>query len=170
MKTKFPIIEFTLLALMAFIIAVSCSKPGTITKTVIRYDTITTVGYPIIEGDGFTEWEFGSETKDTVYMDKKCPVNDNKNWTQPCPPTVINARRIKNKVKDSYNYIGEINELKRSAQVKDSQIDSLNILMGKRSVGEQTNVGLKWYWLILIGIVIGVSGYQGIRSAITKKI
>lgn len=159
MKTKFPIIEFTLLALMAFLIAVSCGKPGTITKTVIRYDTITTAGYPIIEGDGFTEWEFGSETKDTVYIIKT---------VVPICPNITKIRKYK--VKDSYNYIGEINKLVRSNQVKDSKIDSLVMLTGKKPVGQQTNVGLKWYWLILIGIVIGVSGYQGIRSAITKKI
>lgn len=121
--------------------------------------------YPIIEGDGFVEWEFGSDPlqenykTDTFVTKAQCP---------PC--TTIVTKRFKNKVKDSYNYIGEINELKRSNQVKDSKIDSLVMLTGKKTVGGQTNVGLKWYWLILIGIVIGVSGYQGIRSAITKKI
>ena len=98
-----------------------------------------------------------TEVKDTVYIREQCK-----------PETVYVAKRIK--VKDSYNVDNsEVTRLKNAVLVRDSQIDSLNIQLGKKCIGEQTNNGHKWYILILLGIIIGVTGYQAIRSAITKK-
>jgi hypothetical protein len=92
--------------------------------------------------------------------------------TKPCPPaTIVYAPK---KVKKSNNRtiensFNEINDLKRAVQVKDSQIDSLTIQLGKKCVGQQTNNGTKWWVFVLLGMAIGISGYQGVRSAITKK-
>ncbi len=84
------------------------------------------------------------------------------------PETVYVAKRIK--VKDSYNVDNsDVTKLKNAVLIRDSQIDSLNVLLGKKCIGEQTNNGLKWWILVLLGIIIGTTGYQAIRSAITKK-
>lgn len=84
------------------------------------------------------------------------------------PETAYVAKRIK--VKDSYNVDNsEVTKLKNAVLIRDSQIDSLNILLGKKCIGEQTNNGHKWWIFVILGMIIGTTGYQAIRSAITKK-
>ncbi len=131
-----------------------------IRDTVSIRDTL----YDIQGGEAFYEYT----RIDSLYFKNDCPKAER---CPPCQPTtVINTRRNKDKIKNSYNYIGEINELKRSNQIKDSQIDSLNMQLGKKCTGNQTNNGSKWWVFVLLGMGIGVTGYQAIRSAITKKI
>jgi len=99
------------------------------------------------------------KTIDTIYI---------KEYIKQKPETIYVSKRIK--VKDSYNVDNsEVTKLKDAVLIRDSQIDSLTIQLGKKCVGQQTNNGTKWWIFVLLGMAIGVSGYQGIRSAITKK-
>ena len=100
-----------------------------------------------------------TEVSDTIYIREQIQCK---------PETIYVAKRIK--VKDSYNVDNsEITKLKTAVLVRDSQIDSLNIQLGKKCIGEQTNNGHKWWIFVILGMVIGTTGYQAIRSAITKK-
>lgn len=123
---------------------------------------------PIVENISYYSEGTEGETFESVVPEEVTP---------PCPPaeTIYVAKKVKirksNNVDNStQNSFNEINDLKRSVQVRDSQIDSLQILLGKKCKGEQTNNGTKWWVFVLLGMGIGVSGYQGIRSAITKKL
>jgi len=143
---------------VASLILVGCGRNSVPAKSVTVVDTIQTIDTlritEIQGGEAFYEYTVHDTIKEFIKT--------------PCPPQVVKARKYK--VKDSYNYIGEINELKRSNQIKDSKIDSLNMQLGKKCVGNQTNNGSKWWIFVLLGMGIGVTGYQAIRSAITKKI
>lgn len=157
MKTKFPVTELILLIII-FVLALlaGCKVPQSSVTNVVRYDTIRYHCDTLVQG-GEAMYEY--HTIDTLYVEVPCPEK-----------IVYITRKMKTKVKDSYNYIGEINTLKKSNQIKDSVIDSLNMQLGKKCVGTQTNNGSKWWIFVLLGMAIGIAGYQGIRSAITKKI
>lgn len=95
------------------------------------------------------------KTIETFLVDKECPI------------TVIH----KQKIKRSNNIDNSVTEkLKHSLLIKDSQIDSLNAVIAKKPIGQQTNNNQKWWVWLLIGIGVGGISYQGIRSAITKKL
>ena len=161
------IILFVIFVIILYLLT-GCKVPQKSTKPVVSlHDTVNVNhidSFYIEQGSGYIETE--KYYRDTLVM--PCPP------VNPCPPvTVINARKVKrsgntdNSIKNAYN---EINDLKRSVQIRDSQIDSLNIQLGKKCVGAQTNNGAKWYLWFFIGMACGGLSYQLIRTLITKKV
>lgn len=165
MKTKFPIYESILLIIILILCLMSgCKIPQ---KTEPKPQVIDTV-YTHKVDSFYLEQDGG-------YVEMETFVHDTVHNIVPCPPTtVINARRVRRSgnIDNSIslkNCFNENNNLKKSNQVFKSQVDSLTMITNKAK-GQETNNGTKWWVFVLLGMGIGVTGYQAIRSAITKKI
>lgn len=164
-STSIRTIIALLITVLLLALITSCRVPhktpdNPITEIPIIHDTIYFIDAQQFEIQGDTVFEIKWEECD------------------PCPPqTIIGKQKNKNSnnIDNSINLkncFNENNDLKRSVLVKDSQIDSLVAITGKRSSGTQTtnNANNKWWVWFLIGIGVGGISYQLIRTLITKKI
>ena len=140
--------------LLACLVFIGCSRAATPTLSNLPDNAIQ-------EENGHIEIE--TTIRDTIYKSDSIFIYE----IMPAE-TIYVAKKIKIK-KSNNTDNSEMIKLKNAVLIRDSQIDSLNILLGKKCVGEQTNNGLAWWILILIGMALGITGYQAIRLGITKK-